>query len=357
MVAKLLSLFGPPEAAAERCAAAAAAAAVERLLLEAEPLGGGGGYRHTQRGWRRGRAAGAAARRRGRGVWRRRTRSSRHLVRRRRRRLRVTRRRTTAARCGRRRGRGWRVHRGEGGGNGSGAGEVRARGAGLKEGSPGKVLAAARPAGDVDTAAAAWTAAFATGDTGTEPARRRRPQAPSGPRARSRIRSLAPLLQSRRRPGGRGASAAGAGDGGEGRVGGAERGAARGPERMPCSSRPYSSPRLGLLSFGAARGAARCAALARAPPPAAAADGWWGSTQPSLVLPLLSQTAHSLLASSHAVSLVNNSPSVSAGASVCGRERARGAQARAPLRRRVTAGLGPRDVGGAGVGSAAESIK
>ena len=107
-------------------------------------------------------------------------------------------------------------------------------------------------------------------------------------------------------------------------MGGAERGAARGPERMPCSSRPYSSPRLGLLSFGAARGAARCAALARAPPPAAAADGWWGSTQPSLVLPLLSQTAHSLLASSHAVSLVNNSPSVSAGASVCGRERARG---------------------------------
>ena len=127
---------------------------------------------------------------------------------------------------------------------------------------------------------------------------------------------------------------------------------------LPSGARcPDSSPRLGLLSFGAARGAARCAALARAPPPAAAADGWWGSTQPSLVLPLLSQTAHSLLASSHAVSLVNNSPSVSAGASVCGRERARGAQARAPLRRRVTAGLGPRDVGGAGVGSAAESIK
>ena len=194
-------------------------------------------------------------------------------------------------------------------------------------------------------------------DSGAEPARRRRPQAPSGPRARSPIRSLAPRWQSRRRPGGLGASAAGTGDGGEGRVGGAERGAARGPERMPCSSRPYSSPRLGLLSFGAARGAARCAALARAPPPAAAADGWWGSTQPSLVLPLLSQTAHSLLASSHAVSLVNNSPSVRAGASVCGRERARGAQARAPLRRRVTAGLGPRDVGGAGVGSAAESIK
>lgn len=34
----------------------------------------------------------------------------------------------------------------------------------MKEGSPGKVLAAARPAGDVDTAAAAWTAVCATGD-------------------------------------------------------------------------------------------------------------------------------------------------------------------------------------------------